>query len=204
MTFRWKEYGEMRAIRAQSMNRCPSVAFKVRIALGRETMAERPFIKIRTEEGDMSLMKAAVLIPAVASGLWLVKTGPPEVYSEPHGGAGEAEIQTPDSPDSLEVASVHGMDPSSDEVEAVISRRIRIERILMALDGVAEVALQMSPEQSARLEPVIIDLAEQTLELTTEDAAFRGSTDVELSEIEATLEKLVTAVERLVEPEMTI
>jgi hypothetical protein len=88
--------------------------------------------------------------------------------------------------------------------EEVIARRLRIERILMTLDVIAETAMQMDPVQSAQLEPVLVDLVEQTLALVPEEAVVQSKTDKQLDEIEATIDKLVLTLEGMVEPEMSI
>lgn len=88
--------------------------------------------------------------------------------------------------------------------DTVLTRRLRIERILMTLDGIAQVALQMSPDQALRIEPVLVDLAEQTIELSDEDLVRTSDADRELNEIENTVDELVAAIEKMVEPEHSL
>lgn len=101
----------------------------------------------------------------------------------------------------------------SDEAQAKVQqgqgsvstqRRLRIERLLISLDRVAEVALQMKPETTQRLEPVIVDLAEQTLELVGSDEIQNVKTDTELDRLETTVGELVNAMNKVIEPEMSL
>lgn len=88
--------------------------------------------------------------------------------------------------------------------EAIIEKRIRIERLLVSLDSIAAVALQMQPEHSSRLEPVIVDLAERTLELVDADVLATARADDELEEIESTVDGLMETMTRWVETETTL
>jgi len=150
----------------------------------------------------MTLIKFALVLPALVAGLWLAREAPPvkeAAFASTGVRAVEAKISDVKarrvSPESRREAKL---------TEAVVTRRVRIERILMTLDRVAEVTLQMSPDKAMRLEPVLVDLAEQTVKLTSAEAVLRTSTDNELDEIEKTVDRLVTVVERTVEPEMTL
>lgn len=88
--------------------------------------------------------------------------------------------------------------------EPIIKRKMRIERLLVSLDRVASVAIQMRPENAERLEPVIVDLAEQTLELVTHEAIQNNETDIELDRLEVTVGRLVKTMNRMIEPEMSL
>lgn len=161
---------------------------------------------------NLDILRSAFLVPIFASGAWLVQTGPPEapinfiepsesleLFSAPESWGPEAHEQMRDQIRQ----SGQQVQYSSNE-DAIISRRLRIERILITLDGIAAAALQMNPDQAVQIEPVLVELAEQTLLLTSEDAVLEPSTDGELTEIEETVEDLVVAVERMVEPEMSL
>lgn len=154
----------------------------------------------------MTLIKSALALPALVAGLWLAKEAPP-VKEAALASAGVRTIEAQIS-DKISDVKAHRASPESRReaklTEAVVTRRVRIERILMTLDRVAEVTLQMNPDKAMRLEPVLVDLAEQTIKLTSADAVLRTSTDNELDQIEKTVDRLVTVVERTVEPEMTL
>lgn len=132
----------------------------------------------------MSILKTAVVLPLLAA---------PGTFSvEP--AAVRSAVR------STEVRSAS----SSPLKEEVMIRQLRIERILMTLDQLATIAVHMPPERAATLEPVLVELADQTMELTTEKAVVSVKTDSALEKIEATLERLGSALERLVEPEMSL
>jgi hypothetical protein len=133
----------------------------------------------------MSLLKVALVVPALMSGLFWVKIDP--------GVPGEF------PPPAVEEKS-----EGSELEREVISRRIRIEKILMTLEYVAEVTMEMHPDQLDAVEPVIADIADQTLELTSIEAVLDEATDKDLQEIEATVDDLVYAIERYVEPQINL
>ncbi len=141
----------------------------------------------------MSIVRTALVLSSLVAGTWLVNK--PEtstaagVVSEP--------VRVVSVSKTIQAAQQHPNDP-------LLHRRLRIERVLLTLDQVAAVALQMTPEHSSRVEPVLVDLAEQTLELI-DDASIRASaTDDELDRIEETLMGLMTSINRMTEPEMTL
>lgn len=89
--------------------------------------------------------------------------------------------------------------------EAVLTqRKVRIQRLLISLDKVAAVAIQMKPENTERLEPVIVDLAEQTLNLVGQSEIQNVKTDSELDRLELTVGELANALNRMIEPELTL
>ncbi len=88
--------------------------------------------------------------------------------------------------------------------ELLIQRRLRIERLLISLDKAASVAIQMHPQNSQRLEPVIVDLAEQTLNLVGSSEIQNVKTDSELDRLETTVGELVSAMNKMIEPEMSL
>lgn len=92
----------------------------------------------------------------------------------------------------------------ADSTQESILRRVRVERILVTLDHVAAVAVQMNPDHADRIEPVINDLAEQSLELASEEAVSTSASDEDLERIEKTIDGLVTALDRMVEPELSL
>jgi hypothetical protein len=88
--------------------------------------------------------------------------------------------------------------------EQVIARRLRIERLLMTLDHVTVAVVQMKPEHVDRIEPVIADLAEQAIDLVGDESVVNPETDAEITRIEKTVDRLVGALDRLVEPEASL
>lgn len=180
----------------------------------------------------MSLLKVSVLLPAFLSGLWVGRSGgEPSSLSatsssggivpvcesssgpEPRKGDDSEKNAARDSGsvaeatlDSKAAERSFSSRIKQDEIaiEVIVGRRLRIERILFSLETMAEASVQMSPDHASLIEPVITDLAEQTIELTDSDAVMDSSTDDEIEEIEKTLDQLVTAVERMVEPEMSL
>jgi hypothetical protein len=139
-------------------------------------------------EDVMSIVRSALVIPAFISGLLMAKK-PAETAPRQASSA----VQTV----SAERVSQRNLDP-------VMSRKLRIERVLVTLDKVAAVTLQMSPERSSRIEPVLVDLAEQTLALVDEETLKASDTDEELDHIESTLAGLMNSMNRMIEPEMSL
>lgn len=88
--------------------------------------------------------------------------------------------------------------------DVIIERRLRIEGLLTHLDQVAAVAMQMKPEEADRLEPVIVDLAERTLELVDAEALAEPAADIELEDLEEALAKLMEAVTLQVQTETVL
>lgn len=170
----------------------------------------------------MNILRTALVIPAVISGLWVVETVNPisvervkaSVVAPIPLAPKEAEVKTPEGARRFEearsesvsapAASKAAVEKATAQEDRVVERRIRIERLLMALDHVAAVALQMQPEQAERLEPVIVDIAEQTLELVSDSQIRQTSTDGELDRLEDMLGKLIGSMSRMVEPEMSL
>lgn len=86
----------------------------------------------------------------------------------------------------------------------VLQRKARIARVLLALDRVAQATLQLKPDTASRIEPVVVDLAEQAVDLSSDEALHSTDTDATLSKIEDTVSHLVRTMGRLVEPEMSL
>lgn len=159
----------------------------------------------------MALFKLAILVPSFTVGAWFIHQGPPP------GSAPLAPITgvalAPRTPAALSgdkaVASVPTeakakSSKRADSTQESILRRVRVERILVTLDHVAAVAVQMNPDHADRIEPVINDLAEQSLELASEEAVSTSASDEDLERIEKTIDGLVTALDRMVEPELSL
>jgi hypothetical protein len=150
----------------------------------------------------MGLIKTLAVIPLLVSGLYLIKADSGVSSAGLAGPAALVQV-TDESGGGQDLPK--GLDTGESELEReVIARRMRIERIMMALDYVAEVTLQMHPDQIDAVEPVIVDLAEQTLELTSVEAVLDEATDEDLDQLETTVDDLVLAIERYVEPEMNL
>ncbi len=90
------------------------------------------------------------------------------------------------------------------QMSFVLQRKERIQNVLLALDQVAEITAQMKPETADRIEPVIVDLAEQTIDLANERALQSDETDAALGKIEATVTELIRTMNRYVEPEASL
>ena len=146
----------------------------------------------------MTFLKAAVIVPSLVSGVWLAKIDRSNVnYEDPNLALMAVDLGSPEA----------GIEPVAKKrmvEEQVVTRKLRIERILVALDRVAETAMQMNPDRAASLEPVILDLANQTLELTDASEVAKADTDEALDELETTISELVGVIGRLVEPEMSL
>ena len=144
----------------------------------------------------MTFLKAAVIVPSLVSGVWLAKIDRSNVnYEDPNLAL---------MPVDLSIGAGTEMVAKKTVEQQVVTRKLRIERILVALDRVAETAMQMNPDRAASLEPVILDLANQTLELTDASAVAKADTDEALDELETTISQLVGVIGRLVEPEMSL
>ncbi len=87
---------------------------------------------------------------------------------------------------------------------AVLQRRERLQKVLLSLDGIAQATLQLRPETASRIEPVVVDLAEQAIELTRDDSVVSGEADQALLKLENTVSQLVQTMSRYVEPEMSL
>ena len=150
----------------------------------------------------MVLLKAAMVIPVLATSFMFMQEGPGESAAS----SGDPNLRKGRraSIARLEAQARHEVDQLSLLEQQVLSRRLRVERILLALDHVTDVAIQMHPERVAALEPVITNLAEQTLELNSAEAMLDHETDGRLDEIEDDVSGLVRAVDLYIEPEMTL
>jgi hypothetical protein len=99
----------------------------------------------------------------------------------------------------------HRAEPApSPQINFVLQRKARIQNVLMQLDQIAQVTAQMKPETADRVEPVIVDLAEQAIDLANEQALQSSETDAVLTRIEATVTELTRTMNRYVEPEASL
>ena len=89
-------------------------------------------------------------------------------------------------------------------VAAVLQRRERLQKVMLALDGIAQATLQLKPETASRLEPVVVDLAEQAIELTRNESQNSVEADQSLLKLEKTVSQLVRTLNRFVEPELSL
>lgn len=143
----------------------------------------------------MAIIKTLIFIPAALSGLWFAQPtmDPSPLRAERKAKAGTVSEAT-QSAQELELGPGHD----------VMARRMRLHNVLSQLDVVAGICMQMAPERSARLEPVLVDLAEQALRLSDDATIRRASTENELDKLEATIARLVKAISRVVEPEFSL
>jgi hypothetical protein len=100
-------------------------------------------------------------------------------------------------------AQIQGVSQTQNE-EKIVLRRLRAERLLVTIHRVAELASQLSPDRAHRVEPVLVNLAEQTVTLTSREAAKSASTDVELEKLEVVLDRLASVLDHFVEPEVSL
>lgn len=152
-------------------------------------------------------LKSAIVIPAVLSSIWFAnlarETGamnliiPFEVQK-----IGSSAFERVHSK-KVEAAG-SGLGTLSLLESAVIERRMRVERVLVLLDAVAEATMTMGPEQASWVEPVLEDIAERSIGLISDDALLSDQSETELIEIEESVGKLVEAIDKLVEPEMSL
>ena len=94
--------------------------------------------------------------------------------------------------------------PPLTKTNFVYERKVRIQRVLLALDRVAAATLQMKPEMASRLEPVVVDLAEQAVDLSSDEALRLPDTDANLTKLEETVLHLIETMSRVVEPEILL
>ena len=84
------------------------------------------------------------------------------------------------------------------------ARRLRIQRIVLGLDRVGDVASQMMPENADRIDPILEDLEDRAVSLSDRDQIQRASVDDELTTLEGSVRRLSTVVSKMIEPEMTL
>jgi hypothetical protein len=144
------------------------------------------------KEASVTLIQSTYLIPIVALVAALVQS---------HGALASAS-------NSQEkrgaTQATHIAQAPSNQMNFVFIRKQRIQRVLVALDKVAAVTQQMKPENAERIEPVIVDLAEQAIELANENTLKADSTDLTLTKLETTVTELVHTMSRYVEPEASL
>jgi hypothetical protein len=149
----------------------------------------------------MSLLKSVVMIPAVASALWVARS--PQVKVQKASSEVSTEVST-DFSSAVKMDDVVSTVAGEDAAAKVPMRKLRLQNLLATLNNIAEVSMQMAPERSANLEPIIVDLAERTIELTGAAAIQQESTDEKISQIEMTIDRLVGALNKSVEPEVSL
>lgn len=152
-------------------------------------------------------LKNAIVIPAVLSSIWFANLAretraihllvPFEVQK-----LGSSAIERVHS------KKTEATDPGPGTLSllesAVIERRMRVERVLVLLDAVAEATMTMGPEQASWVEPVLEDIAERSIGLISDEALLSDQSETELLEIEESVGKLVEVIDKMVEPEMSL
>jgi hypothetical protein len=128
----------------------------------------------------LKLINAILILPFLITGMWFTS-------GQAYGGAAK-------KAEPVKAREASRVKPQISREELAL-RRLRVQRVLVTLDRVAEAALKMAPERAQALEPVILDIAEQTMAIKT---------DAELEQIETTVSRLVHALGRMVEPEMSL
>ena len=172
-----------------------------------------------------NIVKIGVVVPAAISSLWLFKpgmhsptpsTGVVQAQNASVGATREFYLEgvatAPLANDHDQVLAIGSgsvselntapTDRSNNEI--VYQRRERVEHILGALNRINEVSMQMDPDRAATLEPVLMDIAEETMALSDRSTIVKPTTDEDLGRIEATVKKLSHAVARSIEPEMSL
>ncbi len=74
----------------------------------------------------------------------------------------------------------------------------------MTVERLNEVAMQMKPEESIRLDPVLNDIAQETLDLVDDDSLSADQLDDQIGALEKTVSHLVKSLQREIEPEATL
>jgi len=132
------------------------------------------------------------IVSVVIGGLWIAR------------GKGEgARFDIPDTESasiSFQTSSV-SLGPS---VNTIANRRARIERLLQNIEVVRAVSQQMTPERAAQIDLVLDEMTSEAQELTSESALGDRSTDEKISELEDSLNRLIAAFGRLLEPEVKL
>jgi hypothetical protein len=146
---------------------------------------------VEGKEAAMTLFQTAFIIPVVALGAAFDS----HQVTASAARFGERSMAMPKYKDDSQAQT---------QMSFVLRRKERIQNVLIQLDRIAQVTAQMKPETSDRVEPVLSDLAEQTIELATEDGLQSPETDAALERIEATVSQLTKAVNRYVEPEASL
>ncbi len=93
---------------------------------------------------------------------------------------------------------------NKNRLTAVLQRRERLQKVMLALDGIAQATLQLKPETASRLEPVVVDLAEQAIDLTRDDSLNAVESEQSILKLEKTVSQLLRTMSRYVEPEMLL
>lgn len=139
----------------------------------------------------MTIFQTALIVPAVALGA----TFDSHQVTASAARFGERSMAMPKRGDETQVQP---------QMNFVLRRKERIQNVLIQLDRIAQVTAQMKPETADRVEPVLVDLAEQTIELATEQGLQSPETDAVLERIEATVLQLTKTMNRYVEPEASL
>jgi hypothetical protein len=138
----------------------------------------------------MTLFQTAVMVPVLAIGA---------TFDSHHASAAAAHYG------ERTLSAPHHADVKAElQTRFVLQRKARIQNVLLQLDHIAEVTAQMKPETADRVEPVIVDLAEQTIDLANEKALRSSETDSALTKIEATVGQLGKTMNRYIEPEANL
>lgn len=141
---------------------------------------------------SLGWLKLAAILPIFLSGFWLQKLGVGLFH--PVLVPGVQPVMEQKGSVSRSSRAVLPK-PAAKGLSDSTLRQLRVERVLVALDRLAEVSLRMEPARAQILEPVILDIAEQVLDLKT---------DEDLERIETRVHHLVKALDRMVEPEMSL
>jgi hypothetical protein len=105
---------------------------------------------------------------------------------------------------SMAVPKTRTVRPAPPQTDFVLQRKERIQNVLVQLEHIAQVTAQMKPETADRVEPVIVDLAEQAIDLANERALRSSETDVVLTRLEMTVSELGRTMNRYIEPEASL
>ena len=116
----------------------------------------------------------------------------------------DSHVSTASSSNSVEKNFAVNTSRQDAQIQFVLQRKERIQKVLVTLDHIAQLAAQMKPETADRVEPVIVDLAEQAIELANERALRANETEASLKKIELTVSQLSHTIDRYVEPEASL
>lgn len=133
-----------------------------------------------------------VIVSAVIGGLWIAR--------------GEGEGARFDIPDTETVSMSYQTSSVTlgSSVNAIATRRARIERFLQNIEVVKVVSQQMAPERAAQIDMVLEEMTSEAQELSSEAALSDRATDEKISELEDDLNRLIAAFGRLLEPEVKL
>lgn len=134
----------------------------------------------------------AVIVSVVIGGLWIARG---------HGEGARFDLPSAEPRAvSFQATSVS----LGSSLQAIASRRARIDRFLENIEVVRTVSQQMAPERSAQIDMVLEEMESEAQELASEAGLRDQATDEKISELEISLNRLISTFGRLLEPEVKL